>query len=68
MRRTLHLGRQQLFNKKFFVFNKRCTKFAIDFFSMMKGKLFNSVQNITAMIIVVIVVIIPLTIGGGITT
>ncbi len=35
---------------------------------MLRGKLVNDVQNISAVIIAVIVIIIPLTIGGGITT
>ena len=68
MLKISHSVRRQLFNKKFFVFYKGCTKFAIHFFLMMKSKLLNSVQNLTAIIIVVIVVIIPLTIGGGITS
>lgn len=35
---------------------------------MLQGKLNNGIQNITAIIIVVIVIITPFTIGGGITT
>ncbi len=34
---------------------------------MLNGKFFNDIQNITVIIIGVIVIIIPLTIGGGIT-
>ena len=58
--------RQQLFDKKFFVFYKEYAKFARQLFTMLKGKLHNSVQNIAAIITAVIVIIIPLN-GGGIT-
>jgi len=34
---------------------------------MLKGKSYNDIQNISVIIIAVIVIIIPLTFGGGIT-
>lgn len=36
--------------------------------SMLKGNLINGIQNISVIIIAVIVIIIPNIIGGGITT
>lgn len=77
-----HWDRQQLFNKnrrlrnfrercrnlkkKFFVFLIGYGKFAKQPSSMLKGKILNGIQNISAIIIAVIAIIIPLQ-GGGIT-
>ena len=53
--------------KKFAEFRKLLISLPLNSFSMLKGKLLNGIQNISAIVIAVIVIIIPLHFGGGIT-
>lgn len=61
------LNAETLSHKKFEEFRKLLISLPFNSFSMLKGKLLNGIQNISLVVIAVIVIIIPFNFGGGIT-
>jgi hypothetical protein len=58
---------ETLSHKKFTEFRKLLISLPLNSFLMLKGKLLNGIQNISVVVIAVIVIIIPFNFGGGIT-
>ena len=68
MRGTLQWGGRRLFKKSSLFFKRGMVSLLFNSLSMLKGNLLNNVQNISVVLIAVIVVITPFIFGEGIVT